>query len=75
MKGIVLTIESDGDNVVISDGEYNITPAVHCLPSRNNKSVRENIFNLNKGQYVTVYGKITDIGEVIGCYLELGKIE
>lgn len=74
-QGIILTIESDGDNVMISDGEYNITPAVHCLPSRNNKSVREKIFNLNKGQYVTVYGKITDIGEVMGCYLELEKIE
>lgn len=75
MEGLVLTIESDGDNVVISDGEYNLMPAVHCMPSRNNKTVREKIFRLNKGQYVTVYGKVTNIGESIGCYFELEKIQ
>ena len=75
MEGIVLTIESDGDNIVISDGEYNLIPAVHCMPSRNNKTVREKIFHLNKGQYVTVYGKVTNIGETIGCYFELEKIQ
>ena len=75
MEGIVLAIESDGDNVVISDGEYNITPAVHCLPSKKNQKVREQIYRINKGQYITVYGKITNIGEIIGCYLELDKIQ
>ena len=75
IQGIVLTIESDGDDLVISDGAYNVMPAIHCQPDRKNKAVREMMFNLNKGQYVTVYGKVSNIGETIGCYFDLEKIE
>lgn len=33
------------------------------------------MINLSKGQQVTAYGKITDVGEIMGYSLDLEKIE
>ena len=33
------------------------------------------MINLSKGQQVTVYGKITDVGEIMGYSLDMDKLE
>ena len=71
--GYVHNIESDGDYISLSgDGSYSLLH-VQCFPQ--NSEVREQIFNLNKGQYVTVYGRISKVGEIVGYRLEMHKIE
>lgn len=74
--GVVEEIESEGDYVVINTPNFDVEmfwSKVQCFPKTD--LVREQIFNLNKNQRVTVYGKITHVGETLGYDLELMKIE
>ena len=75
--GIVKNIESEGDYVSIeappsSDFDLDLFN-VQCYPKTD--LAKEQLFQLNMNQRVTVYGKITDVGEIMGYYLELMKIE
>ena len=65
-------IESDGDYISISNGDMTLLH-VQCFPK--NKEVKEQMLNLSNGQYVTVYGKITRVGGIIGYSLDLDKVE
>lgn len=66
----VTNIESDGDYVSLNG--YGLAN-IQCFPKY--QSTREQIFALNSGQMITVYGKITHVGEIAGFSLELLKIE
>ena len=74
--GIVKIIESDGDYISIAlpnpDLEL-LLVHIQCFPQTN--LAKEQIFNLTMNQRVIVYGKITDVGEIMGYKLELMKIE
>ena len=69
-NGTVTNIESDGDYVTLNG--YSLAN-IQCFPKY--QSTREQIFALNNGQHITVYGKITHVGEIAGFSLELLKIE
>ena len=71
--GVIDNIESDGDYITIKNRDKYSLLKVQCFPK--NKEVREQIFNLNKGEYITVYGKISKVGEIMGYSLDLHKIE
>ena len=73
VDAVVVNIESDGDFFVIDAPDGLGLRGVTCFPKYD--STREQIFSLNNGQYVTVYGKITRVGEVLGYSLDLLKIE
>lgn len=73
IDGVVVNIESDGDYINIdAPGGFGL-PSVQCYPKYD--STKEQIFYLSKGQYVTIYGQITRVGEVLGYSLTLLKIE
>ena len=46
---------------------------VQCFPK--NKEVKEQMLNLSNGQMVTVYGKITRVGGIVGYSLDMDKVE
>ena len=70
--GILDHVESDGDYISISNGDMTLVH-VQCFPK--NKEVKEQMLNLSNGQNVTVYGKITRVGGIIGYSLDMDKIE
>ena len=70
--GVLDHIESDGDYISISNGDMTLVH-VQCFPK--NKEVKEQMLNLSNGQTVTVYGKITRVGGIIGYSLDMDKVE
>ena len=74
--GVVEEIESNGDYVNINtptDDWDLLLSSVMCFPETD--LAKEQVFNLNKNQRVTVYGRITRVGESLGYSMELLKIE
>ena len=71
--GRVSNIESEGRYIVIEGSEQFSLLHVQCYPQ--NKSVKDAMLDLNKDQAITVYGKIKDVGEIMGYSLDLVKIE
>ena len=72
--GVVKNIESNARYINIEGSDpYSIFINVQCYPK--NDSVKNAMLELSVGQFVTVYGKITDVGEIMGYSLDLEKIE
>lgn len=74
--GIVENIESEGSYISLDapNNEFDINlHHIQCYPQTD--LAKEQIFRLNINQRVTVYGKITDVGEIMGYEFELMKIE
>ena len=57
-----------------TDRNYSILH-VRCSIKSKNKELQDAVLKLQKGQDVTVYGHITDVGDVLGYYLDLDKVE
>lgn len=70
--GVLDHIESDGDYISISNGDMTLLHVV-CYPR--NKEVKNQMLELSNGQTVTVYGKITDVGGIMGYRLDLDRVE
>ncbi len=71
--GHVSVIESEGRYIVIKGSDQFNLLQVQCYPK--NKDVKAAILELDKDQPITVYGKIKDVGEIMGYSLDLVKIE
>ena len=71
--GRVSNIESGASYISIGGSEQITLLHVQCYPK--NQQTKDAIINLSKGQSVTVYGKIKDVGEIMGYSLDLDKIE
>mgnify|MGYP002622122863 CR=1 FL=1 len=74
ISGTLGTIDSDLKYISIIPDQYSIR-GVHCTLKRNDKAQENFVMNLSKGQLVTAYGKITDVGEVLGYYMDVDKFE
>ena len=76
VTGKLGTIDSDGDYISIDDPAdvFSIT-GVQCFINKNDKKQSNFVLNLRKGQTVTAYGKITDVGELLGYHLEVDRFE
>lgn len=70
----VMNIESDGDYFSVSspNDDLGLTSITVYPRNKEQKSMLE---NLNNGQYVTVYGKVTKAGEIMGYRVDLDKVE
>ena len=73
VNGSVFNIESNARYISLEGSDPYTLLHVQCYPK--NGSVKNAMLNLSKGQFVTVYGKITDVGEIMGYSLDLEKIE
>ncbi len=71
--GHVSNIESEGRYIVIEGADRFSLLHVQCYPK--NKESKDAMLEVSKGQPITVYGKITDVGEIMGYSLDLVKIE
>lgn len=71
--GAVFNIESNARYIAIEGSDPYTLIHVQCYPKNN--QVKDAMINLSKGQTVTVYGKITDVGEILGYSLDLDKLE
>ena len=71
--GFVFNIESNARYIQLEGSDPYTFIHVTCRPK--NDQVKNAMINLSNGQQVTVYGKITDVGEIMGYSLDLEKIE
>ncbi len=73
VSGKLGTIDSDGAYIdVMPDDEYAFL-GVTCYIQ--NDDQLEQVKSLNAGDSLTVKGKVTDVGEVLGYYLDIDSIE
>ena len=72
VTGQVSGIDSDGDYILITESEWDII-GVRCSINKRDKAQKDFVYNINKGQVITVYGKITDVGEVLGYSLKVDR--
>ncbi len=74
VTGRVEVIDSDGDYIALMPDEYSII-GVRCDVKSRNKEQKDFILNTYKGQTVTAYGKITDVGEILGYSMKVDKFQ
>jgi len=72
VTGIVMVIDSDGNYFSLFPNQYSII-GVNCNINKRDKTHEDFLLRLKKGQTVTVYGNITDVGEVFGYTLKVDK--
>ena len=74
VSGILGTIDSDGSYIAIESSNNNyMFQSVTCYIK--NDEQLEKVKSLSKGDKITVKGKVTDVGEVLGYYLDIDSIE
>lgn len=73
VTGKLGTIDSDLSYIALmsSTDEWDLI-GIHC--DVKNKEQKEIIKTLTKDQEITIKGKITDVGEVLGYYLDINEI-
>jgi hypothetical protein len=76
LEGYLGTIDSDGKYIALEADPNNydyMFDSVHCNIKTDEQ--RQVIMELNKGERIVIRGKITDVGEVLGYYLDIDSIE
>ena len=74
--GHIDNIDSDVNYVSIGGAGADYTLIhIRCSVKKSDKSLKDEILELKKGQNVTVYGTITEVGDIMGYSLKLDKIE
>ena len=74
VSGKLGTIDSDMSYISIEAEGFSLIN-VHCNLKEGDKAQENYVMNLSKGQWVTAYGKITDVGEVMGYTMAVDKFE
>lgn len=74
LTGRLSNIDSDGKyiDIVPQDDEWTFT-GVQCYVKKNEEA-KAAIMDLSKDDVITVKGKITDVGEVLGYFLDIDEI-
>ena len=73
VNGTVFNIESNARYIQLEGSDPYTLIHVTCNPK--DSKVKDAMINLSKNQRVTVYGKITDVGEIMGYQLDMDKVE
>ena len=73
VNGIVFNIESNARYIQLEGSDPYTLIHVTCNPK--DSKVKDAMINLSKNQRVTVYGKITDVGEIMGYQVDMDKVE
>ena len=74
VTGILEVIDADGKYISLHGDQYSIT-GVRCDINKKDKAQEDYLLNIQKGQTVTAYGTITDVGEIMGDSLKVDKFE
>ena len=79
IHGYLSNIDSDGSyiSVGVEEGNYDyLFQTVHCnIKTSNKKDILDKVVNMNINQKITVKGKVTDVGEVLGIFVDIDSIE
>ena len=75
VTGKLGTIDSDGDYISIQPDEQFAVRGVHCTINKKDKAQEDYVMNLQKDQWVTAYGTITDVGELMAYTMKVDKFE
>ena len=73
VNGSVFNIESNARYIQLEGSDPYTLIHVTCNPT--DSKVKDAMINLSKGQFVTVYGKITDVGEILGYQVDMDRVE
>ena len=74
VSGRLGTIDSDMKYISIKPEGFSIN-GIHCTLKKNDKAQEDYVMGLSKDQWVTAYGKITDVGEIMGYTMDVDKFE
>jgi len=75
VTGKLGTIDSDGDYISIQPDDQFAVRGVHCTVNKKDKAQEDYVMNLKKDQWVTAYGTITDVGELMAYTMKVDKFE
>lgn len=74
VTGVLGTIDSDGSYIAIeSDNDNYFLDSITCYIK--NDEQLEKVKSLSKGDKITVRGKVTEVGEVLGYSIDIDSIE
>lgn len=73
INGIVSNIDADGKYFNVETGKKFELKGVQCFTQ--NKEQKDQLSQLQKKGPVTVYGRISDVGEILGYSLQIDKFE
>lgn len=74
MNGTVNNINSDASYITLKAGQRFDMLQAQCY-THGNKELKDQVTNLKKGQNVTVYGHVKDVGEIMGYQVDIDKME
>lgn len=79
IHGYLSNIDSDGKYISVGaqkdDYDY-LLKSIHCsIKSSNKEEIKNKVMEMYVDQPITVKGKVTDVGEVLGIYLDIDSIE
>ena len=75
VSGKLGTIDIDGDYISIQPADQFAIRGVHCTVNKKDKAQEDFVMNLKKDQWVTAYGTITDVGELMAYTMKVDKFE
>ena len=75
VTGKLGTIDSDGNYISIQPDDQFAVRGVHCTVNKKDKAQEDYVMNLKKDQWVTAYGTITDVGELMAYTMKVDKFE
>lgn len=76
MNGTLSNIDADGKYISLEGtGSSGSLIHVQAFVRSKDKETKNKILNLKKGQSLTVYGHVKDVGEVMGYSVDIDKIE
>ena len=74
VSGMLGTIDSEMKYISIVPDQYSIQ-SVLCNLKRNDQAQENYVMNASRGQWVTAYGRVTDVGEIMGYSMDVDKFE
>lgn len=75
LTGKLANIDAQGDYISIEDPDADFTMTrCQCYIKNNKEEISAIVKTLSKGDIITVKGKITDVGEVMGYSLDIDEI-
>ena len=74
VSGKVVLIDKDAEFITIKPDDTLIR-GVNCTLKKNDKAQKEFVLKLSENQQVTAYGKIVDMGPLVGYVMDVDKFE
>ncbi len=72
VSGVLSVIDSSGRYIAVNDGSFSLV-SIQCMIKT--KEQRDRVKKLKRNQKITVLGKVTRVGEVMGYTIDLDAIK